>query len=59
MNLIKMGNPASPHPVCGAGGDESVQMDKCVKIILDSYGIVVALVPSLYYGPFLKKNSSS
>lgn len=30
-------------------------MDRCVKIILNSYGIVVALVPSLYYSLFLKK----
>lgn len=57
MNLVKMGNPASLSLFVVLGREESVQMDKrgmdrCVKIFLDSYGIVVALVPSLYYSLF-------
>lgn len=51
------------HPPQPVGGEESVQtdegrMNKCVKIVLNSYGIVVALVPSLYNSLFKKKNSS-
>lgn len=49
-----MGSRASPHPVLWCW--ESVQIDvlgkKCVKIILNSYGIVVTLVPSLYNSLF-------
>ena len=63
MIFIKKGNPASPHPVCGAGRwrvctDRYRGTDRCVKIILNSYGIVVALVSSLYYSLFLKKKTT-
>lgn len=33
-------------------------MDRCVEIILNSYGIVVTLVPSSYYSLFLKKQTN-
>lgn len=50
-----------PHPLFEDAGRWRVcaerwrGMDRCVQIILNSYGIVVTLVPSLYYSLFLKK----